>query len=668
MALRCPRKCRVMRLLSTLPARNGHYRATGRRIRAFSPDILASCLRERSGNVAFIAAASIVPLLAIVGGGVDMGRAYMARTQLQSACDAGVLAGRHSMSDSGEYGDADKAKARKMFDFNFEAKAVSATGVTFTTNANSEGQVEGWATADVPTVVMDFFGKDDFALSAECMAELQIANADVMFVLDTTGSMGGTRITGLRDAVRDFHRTLNAAIKDENTRVRYGFVPYSMTVNASDLIEDGAMPTTYFRDSAPYESREAQFNTAVYIAKPSVIVSTAYETYASTIKSSECNDYADNDFPSNGRNPITSGSPPAKVAKTTYSFESWVGSGTKRTCTRKVVISETEYLTKYAFTNWRYKQLTLDTSIYKTGAPVSIGSSLANPGAGSVINPATHTYADAPGNYDMTALARNNGTVLHNVGVTNSEWNGCLEERDTVAQADWDPIPDGALDLDLDLAPNSPESRWRPIWDDLAYLRTSSIFEDSTGSRSPAHSVCPAPMKLFTEVDMAGDSNGVPGWLESYLNGLVATGNTYHDIGMIWGGRLSSTRGIFADNVNQDDKAVSRHLIFMTDGQMEPYIWGNNAYGIEVLSNRIAPSGSDTAAVAAAHTARFLASCQAVKDQGITLWVIAFGTSLASDLITCSSDGRAYHSTDSAALRERFSYIASQVANLRLGS
>ena len=136
---------------------------------------------------------------------------------------------------------------------------------------------------------------------------------------------------------------------------------------------------------------------------------------------------------------------------------------------------------------------------------------------------------------------------------------------------------------------------------------------------------------------------------------------------MIWGGRLSSSRGIFASNVNKDNKAVSRHLIFMTDGKMEPYIYGYNAYGIEVLSNRIAPQNSSTATVTARHNARFLAACEAVKSQGTTVWVIAFGTTLTADLKTCSSDGRAYQSDDTDELKQTFKFIASQVANLRLG-
>ena len=174
-------------------------------------------------------------------------------------------------------------------------------------------------------------------------------------------------------------------------------------------------------------------------------------------------------------------------------------------------------------------------------------------------------------------------------------------------------------------------------------------------------------MRLFTEVDLSSDPTNIPDWLNGYLNGLVATGNTYHDIGMIWGGRLSSPRGIFAENVNLDNKPVSRHLIFMSDGQMEPNIGGYNAYGIEALTNRVAPLNSSTATVTARHTARFRAACEAVKAEGITVWVIAFGTTLTNDMKACSSDGRAFYASDTTALQQQFRYIASQVANLRLG-
>ena len=41
----------------------------------------------------------LVPLAAMIGSGVDMSRAYMAKTRLQSACDAAALAGRRVMQN-----------------------------------------------------------------------------------------------------------------------------------------------------------------------------------------------------------------------------------------------------------------------------------------------------------------------------------------------------------------------------------------------------------------------------------------------------------------------------------------------------------------------------------------------------------------------------------------
>jgi len=625
-------------------------------------------LLDRSGNVAFISAAAMVPIMALIGGGLDMSRAYMSTTQLQSACDAGALAGRKAMGRSGVYGANEKAIARRMFDANFDASAVDAGGISFETASNDQGQVTGTAKARMPTIVMHMFGKDGFDMTANCMAELQASNTDVMFVLDTTGSMAGTRIAGLRDAVKGFHRTMNQAVTSDTTRVRYGFVPYSMTVNASGLLTDPdtPMPTDFFADSAPYESREALFNTPVYVGT-TVTVGSMDETYPSKISSNNCTRYGSNTYPTSGSNPQITGTAPSNVTRKTYAFKSWTGTGTVRTCTRTVTTEETTYVTKYAFTNWRYKQVRLDTSVFKTRASVPVGTTVTMP-SGTIV-PATEnfTYAEKSGYYDPVTMAKLNGSTLRNVGLTGMTWNGCIEERDTVASATWSPIPDGAYDLDLISAPTSEATRWRPQWDRLTYRRLNQLYFDSVSDLAAVPYACPAPMRLFTEVDMSGNPNDVPVWLDNYLNGLVATGNTYHDIGMIWGGRLASPRGVFADNVNRDNKPVSSHLIFMSDGQMEPNIVGYNAYGIEALSNRVAPLNSSIFTVTARHTARFRAACEAVKAEGITIWVVAFGTTLNDDMKACSSDGRAFYASDTTALQQQFRYIAAQVANLRLG-
>lgn len=54
-------------------------------------------LADKGGNVLVMTAASIVPILALVGGGIDVSRIYLAESRLQSACDAGALAARRAM-------------------------------------------------------------------------------------------------------------------------------------------------------------------------------------------------------------------------------------------------------------------------------------------------------------------------------------------------------------------------------------------------------------------------------------------------------------------------------------------------------------------------------------------------------------------------------------------
>jgi hypothetical protein len=66
------------------------------------------------------------------------------------------------------------------------------------------------------------------------------------------------------------------------------------------------------------------------------------------------------------------------------------------------------------------------------------------------------------------------------------------------------------------------------------------------------------------------------------------------------------------------------------------------------------------------HARRFQALCDAARAQGLSVWVIAFGTAITSNLTSCADPGRAYTAADSAQLITRFQQIASDIADLRL--
>ena len=132
---------------------------------------------------------------------------------------------------------------------------------------------------------------------------------------------------------------------------------------------------------------------------------------------------------------------------------------------------------------------------------------------------------------------------------------------------------------------------------------------------------CPPPAQKLKEMDSAE--------LETYLGTLVANGSTYHDIGMIWGGRLISQNGLFAsENADVGGRPTSRHLIFLTDGETATRDLSYGSYGIEPLDRRrwnpVAPAGG--LSLNQVVEKRFTVACNQVKAHNVTVWVIGFGT------------------------------------------
>ena len=61
--------------------------------------LLRSLFRDTAANTIVIAAAAMVPLMAMVGGGVAASRYFMTATRMQAASNAGALAARRAMVD-----------------------------------------------------------------------------------------------------------------------------------------------------------------------------------------------------------------------------------------------------------------------------------------------------------------------------------------------------------------------------------------------------------------------------------------------------------------------------------------------------------------------------------------------------------------------------------------
>ncbi len=201
-----------------------------------SGQFLRRLRRDTKGNTLVIAAAALIPLTALIGSALDLGVAYMTRSRLQNACDAGALAARQFMQGS-DFNQNVETEGKKFFKFNFpDGTAGVATPVfELVQDNNSSSQLIGTASASVPTSIMRIFGFTTIPLKVDCNATRDMGHNDIVLVLDVTGSMndaptggGSSKISRLRTGAKGLFHALD---NDDGSVTRYGIVPYSHTVN-----------------------------------------------------------------------------------------------------------------------------------------------------------------------------------------------------------------------------------------------------------------------------------------------------------------------------------------------------------------------------------------------------------------------------------------------------
>jgi Flp pilus assembly protein TadG len=537
----------------------------------WTADLVRRLVSDRAGNTLLIIAASVVPMLALVGGGIDMGRSYLSQARLQQACDAGVLAARKKLgatvvtdgvlpSDAATIGN-------RFFDLNFNSGAYGTTDRSYAMTLGNDYSVNGVATATVPTTIMKIFGFASVPVNVKCSAQFNYANTDIMMVLDTTGSMNDkavstdpkSKIDTLRQVVKDFYTSVESK-KTQGVRIRYGFVPYSTNVNVGFLLK-----SSWMADSTNVESRSAVYTGTGYSA-------------------------------------------------------AW---------------------------RWRYQSTPVDVSSFKgsTDNALYVGGS--------------KTFRT--------------GNVPSNPTNETSTFKGCIEERATYIINDYNNVDlSRARDLDIDAVPvkTDPDTQWRPMLHEQSWLRAvtssggywSPATVDSTTNYMRASdygfTACPGRARKLAEMTSSDVS--------SYIDSLVAEGSTYHDIGMIWGGRLISPTGIFAsENGDVNGRPTMRHLIFLTDGLTQPLDYSYGSYGVERLSQRRWSSSSPYTLTQTVEK-RFTYACNAVKNKNITVWVIGFGTTVTDLMKNCAGANHWFQANNATQLSAAFAAIASAIGDLRV--
>jgi len=637
---------------------------------AFLCRLLARLLHDHKGNVLAIVGAGLVPLTIMIGSGVDLSRAYMAKSKMQSACDAASLAARRVMKND-SLNDTVRDTGQEFFTFNFPQGQYGAQAFTPVITKPEAGVIRVNASTAIPTAIMRLFGFETLPVAVSCDASLNFVNTDIVLVLDVTASMAQTvdgtpKINALQDAVMALYDELapiQTQLAAQGLRLRYGIVPYSSTVNVGRLIY-GQNPS-YMRSETTATSRKARFTKPVYV-QDGKTTTMGWEVSPSLLTNNQCKAYVEaSDV--NGGGPAPKATTVTKYQGTSSNpgyvqseNRGWSGAPNGSSCRRWKIVETSTYKTEYEFDSWVYTNANYDvTDFVKPGGTMALAAST----AGTVGKAGDYQFQELP--------------ILTGKSTNPISWNGCIEERDTVSSIDGGTnltIPSGAHDLNINLIPNSEETRWRPMVPELIYPRSSGSTS-STSTTGPitgdgeAFFACPSEARRLAVWDRTA--------LNTYITGLQTIGGTYHDIGMIWGARLSSTGGIFGDGCEVfNGMPCNRHIIFMTDGDQTAYCNVYSAYGVERNDMRIRGSSgctstSDTNSIVknlvSRHEQRFRMACNAAKNMNTSVWVIGFDTALNSNLTGCaSSPGQADTAANRTALIAKFREIGNQIGALRL--
>jgi Flp pilus assembly protein TadG len=202
------------------------------------------------GNVVVIFAVVLVPALGAAGLATDSALAFMVKSRMVKALDAGGLAaGRVIFS-----GDV-TADAEQFFQANFQPGYLDATLKSFDVQTDENNEfITLTATATMPTQFMRLFGHDTITVSARSVVRRSNRGAELVLVMDNTGSMrSGGKMGVMKQAAQDL---VDIVYGDEETHdnLWVSLVPYTATVNIGPQRENWLDPSDrYFTVPSPFE-------------------------------------------------------------------------------------------------------------------------------------------------------------------------------------------------------------------------------------------------------------------------------------------------------------------------------------------------------------------------------------------------------------------------------
>lgn len=298
-------------------------------------------------------------------------------------------------------------------------------------------------------------------------------------------------------------------------------------------------------------------------------------------------------------------------------------------------------------------------------------------------------YMDSTGQSTYARVNFDNNKYAFSVWTTmsNKSWGGCLEAR-----------PNGLEETDD--PPTSANTRWVPYFepdgpDDSAYSGYVTYITDGVNGNQDT--------RLKRSAKYSGQNKTNPNadcdmqkilpltnnklTLKSYVNGMIANGNTHIAIGAGWGWRTLSPTAPFTEGSDYGDENWTKAMVFLTDGlntTPSNSTWHKSDYTAYNYLIRNTLGTTNAATSETVQDTRTSTVCTRIKQAGVRVYTILLEEDAmrAKTLMEgCASDDESknpankcknnanklcYESPSSAELKGIFQDIAQDLSNLRL--
>jgi Flp pilus assembly protein TadG len=597
---------------------------------------LSRLLRQKRGNVAMMWALSAAAMLGLVGVSIDFASANSTKQAIQNAADGAALVAERMA-------DQPLSQRRIAAEQYFRASLTNVPNASQATILVEEMAGGGHrVTASMPavTTLSRLVADRDWIVHVNAEADQEGSDLEVALILDTTGSMSGSRISDLRTAATDL---VNIVIRDEQQPYfsKIALVPYANSVNMAGYASQVRGPITgpTSISAATWKNGATKTITGATRANPVVITSNGHGfsngDYVRITNVSGMTQLNNKIF--TVANKTTNTFQLSGVNGSSYSNYSSGGTIQKcftSTCEVRVTSNS------HGLSNNDY--------VYIVG-----------------VNGMTQINSAANTAWKISNVTSTTFTLNTSTGPSYTDYTSGGQAYCTVAGCEYYRFTSAAGSV-----------RVLQISTCVSERAGANAFTDAAPSTTWLGRVYPSSSNPCTTSSSIVPLTSVKTDLTTKISAITASGSTAGHLGIAWGWYMLSPKfGYLWPSAGQPQAYGSPHLkkiaVLMTDGAFNtPYCNG------VIAANAGAGSGSssDHAACNAPNGDSFAqaaAICTAMKDAGITIYTVGFDVGddqQAKDaLASCaSSSANAHLAADGPELRSVFRGIATAISQLRL--